>query len=70
VPSAAQTFFFSNMFFPSFNGPGTFPKTTNGITTTVTITDVATAAPEPSSLALLPLGLGALLLMRKRMIDA
>jgi len=27
-----------------------------------------TAAPEPSSLALLPLGLGALLLLRKRMI--
>ena len=47
---------------PSFTGPGTF---TLG-STTVTITDVPTTAPEPSSLALVPLGLVALLLMRKR----
>ena len=38
----------------------------------VTVTDPPppAATPEPSSLALIPLGLGALLLMRKRMIDA
>ena len=50
---------------PSFNGPGTFTVSAFGITTTVKITDVV-GAPEPSSLALLPLGLVALLLLRKR----
>ena|SRR5215472_2028268 len=52
---------------PSFTGPGTFTATNNnGLTTTVTITEVSTV-PEPSSLALIPPGLVALLVMRKRM---
>jgi hypothetical protein len=49
---------------PGFSGPGT----SSAFGTTVTITDVPSAAPEPSSLALIPFGLGALMLMRKRMI--
>jgi hypothetical protein len=52
---------------PSFTGPGAFKETFFGDTTTVTITDVPTAAPEPSSLASIAIGFGALLLMRKRM---
>jgi hypothetical protein len=48
---------------PSFSSPGTFTN----FDTTVTITEVSTV-PEPSSLALIPLGLVALLVMRKRMI--
>ena len=51
---------------PSFTSPGTFTKTTFGTTTTVTITEVPTV-PEPSSLALTPLGLVVLVVMRKRM---
>ena len=52
---------------PAFTGPGTFTTIFPAFTTTVTITDVPSGVPEPSSLALIPLGLGALLLMRKRM---
>lgn len=52
---------------PSFSGPGTFTATDSSGDTTVTITDVSGAVPEPSSLALLPFGLVALLVMRKRM---
>ena len=58
---------FSTFVSPSFTGPGTFTVSEFGeITTTVTITDVPSGVPEPSSLALLPLGLVALLLVRKR----
>jgi hypothetical protein len=51
---------------PGFTGPGTFTSSSAINTTTVTITDVPSGVPEPSSLALVPLGLVALLLMRKR----
>jgi len=51
---------------PAFAGPGTFVKQGFDGITTVTITDVPSGAPEPSSLALLPIGIGALLLTRKR----
>lgn len=53
---------------PSFSGPGTFTATdpVNGDTTTVTITDVSGTVPEPSSFALIALGAGALLFLRKR----
>ena len=56
-----------NLSVPSFTSPGTFTGMSGPITTTVTVTEVTGTVPEPSSLALVPLGLGALLLMRKRM---
>lgn len=50
---------------PSFSGPGTFTATDslNGDMTTVTITDVPSATPEPSSLLFLGCGLLGLLAM-------
>jgi len=47
---------------PSFSSPGTFTN----FDTTVTITEVSTV-PEPSALALIPLGLVVVRVMRKRM---
>ena len=44
-----------------YSTPGTYT------TTDTTLVVTAVAAPEPSSLALIPFGLGALLLMRRRM---
>jgi len=53
-------------FVPFFSSPGTFHAIAFGVTTTVTITQVPTV-PEPSALALIPLGLVVLLVMRKRL---
>ncbi len=65
--NATTIFVVAGGFSPSFTGPGTFTATLLGATTTVTITDVPGNVPEPSSLALIPFGLVALLVMRKRM---
>jgi|SRR5215469_204716 len=48
-----------------YSTPGTYKGAEPGTNTTLVVTDVTTA-PEPSSVALIPIGLGALLLMRRR----
>jgi hypothetical protein len=59
--NATSDIIFNQILAPSFNGPGTFTMTDTVFTTTVTITDVSSAAPEPSSLILLGCGLFGLL---------
>lgn len=62
------------LYFQSFSGLGTFTATNtandgaNEGTTTDTSAGVSNTVPEPSSLALVAMGFGALLVMRKRAI--
>jgi hypothetical protein len=59
--NATSGIVFNQVLAPSFTGPGTFTMTDIAGTATVTITDVPSAAPEPSSLILLGCGLFGLL---------